>query len=209
MRRVDGDEHKRRVAKPDPHLHRMRRRRGDQPERHPPVRICHPTAVLVSAAELHRRMAVTELSRPRGARFRADAPDAAHRVHAPASIAVGRLPDPRGDVPGTLRGAPLHPLRRCGNTFAHMVVLGGMGAHDRRVGARPRLGGTARQGDARRRCRRARHRCRWAPGISCTPHWRIRTGRPRRTSRSARRTGSQHTRTWGRACSTSTAGAAI
>ena len=128
-------------------------------------------------------------------------------VHLPATIAVGRVPHTRRLIPCALGRAPFRALRRRGNPFAHMVVLGRMGAHgaDR---SRARRGSRRAHG----RCSPAPPRSSWSPSsgpdTSCTARCPTRPAPRRRTSRSARRTGSRRTRTSGLACSTSTDGAA-
>src|ERR1700689_4119553 len=95
-------------------------------------------------------MAVTQLSRPRGARLRADAAPDTDRLHVATSLAVGRVPDPGRYLPGALRGAPLSVVRGGGNAFAHMVVLGRLG-EDGTGTERPNMDGATREGHARRR----------------------------------------------------------
>ena len=128
------------------------------------------------------------------------------RVRVPPSLVVGRLPDPRRLVPGAVGGAPRRPVRRSGNAFAHLVVLGRMGAiragrHACASGSR-RVPGTCSPAPSRSLSSRFS-----APGTSCVRHCPIKRAPPRQTSRSARRIGWPRIRRSERACSISTAGA--
>ena len=159
-----------------------------------------------SAAELHRRMAIAELPCPLGARIRVDAAPPSGRIRLAPPILVGGVPDRGRLLPGALRGAPLGTVRRSGNAFAHLVVLGRVGAYGAgRAGTH--VDGPARQGHARRCGRGPGRRHLSAPRTSCTRRCPIKRAPPRRTSRSAHQTGWRRIRPWEPTCSISTAGA--